>query len=113
MAPSLVACPDCHHHTRARALACDHCGSFLRKEGSVPQTAAALALGLSLAASACGEEVTPVYGIVAVSSSSSSTATGGAGGTAGGGGAGAMGGDGGAEATPDYGVPGVGGGGGG
>lgn len=107
MVPPLIACPGCHHHTRARHSECDHCGGPLRSGGSVPQTAAALALGLSLAASACSE-ATPVYGAPAVAGNSSSAAAGGAGGE---GGAGGTAGDGGAEPTPDYGVPGVGGGG--
>ena len=107
--PPLIPCPHCRVHCKLIEDKCPHCSRALRgRDGTIQATAAAALLGLTLAASACGDSestggstestAAPEYGVAAVGGNT------GAGGNAGG-----MGGSGAAEATPDYGVPGVGG----
>lgn len=105
MAP-LVACPHCNVHAILTEKVCPHCGNTLRRaDGSIPKTAAAVVLGLTVAAAGamgCADDGDPVpeYGVAATGSSSSAMS-----------GGGGMGGAGGADPTPEYGVAGAGAGG--
>jgi len=50
MPPPLIACPSCSCHARSSEMVCPHCGEPLRRrDGSVPRTAAAVLLGLTVA----------------------------------------------------------------
>jgi hypothetical protein len=129
MAPALFACPGCACHVRSSEARCPLCGVELPPVGlgPLPRTAAAVAMGLAVLATApaCGE-ATAEYG-VGPTSGGGSVGDGGAGGAGGSGGAdasgggdattttaattGGQGGAGGEDVTAEYGIGPTGGGG--
>lgn len=63
---SLITCPHCRLVCKAVERDCAHCGATLRtSDGSIPKTAAAVILGLTM--TACGgpkePEPVPAYGV--------------------------------------------------
>ncbi|MCA9718888.1 MAG: hypothetical protein H6713_30575 [Myxococcales bacterium] len=59
---SLIVCPSCHLHARARERECPHCGAALRDaNGRVAPTSVALLMGLTLVG--CGDDVSALYGV--------------------------------------------------
>src|SRR5262245_61524551 len=73
---SLVACPGCSVHVAILERNCPHCGASLRRsDGTIPQTAAALLMGLSLGG--CEDNSIPVYGVAAATSTGASSSGGG------------------------------------
>ncbi len=63
---ALITCPHCRLVCKAVELDCAHCGARLRtSDGSIPKTAAAVILGLTM--TACGgpkePEAAPAYGV--------------------------------------------------
>ncbi|MDC3962328.1 hypothetical protein [Polyangium jinanense] len=92
MPPSLVLCSACGCHARSTESECPHCGARLRGEGGTPlRSAAALLLGLTLAAAAAeGCVMTAAYGGPPIDGSGGGGkgGEGGAGGESGAGGAG-------------------------